>query len=59
MTVQTVTTARCHVCDWRPDPTRRMGVDGQANEHTNEHKHATTTHTRPADVTRQPNMAQP
>lgn len=45
--MKTETTALCVACDWQPDPTRRMGIDAQAEEHMREAKHVVVTSTRP------------
>lgn len=45
--VKTVTTARCHVCDWVPEGTP-AAVDRAADKHTRAEKHPTATVTEPA-----------
>ena len=48
--VDTVTVYYCwgRDCPWQPDPERRMDPDNQAQEHTKQAGHPTSTVTRPA-----------
>lgn len=46
-TVRLTRHAECLVCDWAPDPAARAGIDTQAQRHTEQAGHATTSGASP------------